>query len=130
MDKKIKARWVKALRSGEYKQGTGYLAKKRGSEARRYCCLGVLCELAVKSGVAERVEDHTGFDERGYRGKGNQDEFRETSLPPRSVVEWAGLERSNPLLGGQNTSDHNDGTGTITRPKSFDEIADLIEEYL
>ena len=40
MDKKIKAKWIKALRSGKYKQGKQYL-KSRG----RYCCLGVLCEV-------------------------------------------------------------------------------------
>lgn len=37
MDQKIKKEWVKALRSGEYKQGRGRL--KCGDE---YCCLGVL----------------------------------------------------------------------------------------
>jgi hypothetical protein len=36
----IKERWIKALRSGEYKQTAGRL-DRNGS----YCCLGVLCEL-------------------------------------------------------------------------------------
>ena len=39
MDKKLKAKWVKALRSGEYKQGKGYL-EDRG----KFCCLGVLAD--------------------------------------------------------------------------------------
>ena len=40
MDKKLKARWVKALRSGKYKQGQGFL--KSGGE---FCCLGVLRDI-------------------------------------------------------------------------------------
>lgn len=43
MDKKLKAKWVKALRSGKYKQCTSELYD---SEAREYCCLGVLCVVA------------------------------------------------------------------------------------
>lgn len=35
-----KDRWVRALRSGDYKQGGGCL-----KHAGRYCCLGVLGEL-------------------------------------------------------------------------------------
>ena len=41
MDKELKAKWVKALRSGEYAQGTGQLR-----DGDSYCCLGVLCEIA------------------------------------------------------------------------------------
>ena len=42
LDKKLKARWVKALRSGRYKQGKGYLQDKDGKN----CCLGVLCRIS------------------------------------------------------------------------------------
>ena len=38
--------WLKALRSGEYKQGKDYLCKDG-----QYCCLGVACEIAPKFGV-------------------------------------------------------------------------------
>lgn len=41
MDKELKTKWVAALRSGEYKQG-----RNRLKWAGRYCCLGVLCEVA------------------------------------------------------------------------------------
>lgn len=41
---KIKDRWVQALRSGEYEQGTGYLCEIDGGVVK-YCCLGVLNEL-------------------------------------------------------------------------------------
>jgi hypothetical protein len=41
MDAKLKAKWVKALRSGEYKQ-----ARKKLRDGENYCCLGVLCQIA------------------------------------------------------------------------------------
>lgn len=44
MKKSIMTKWVKALRSGEYKQGFGYLCNEGN-----HCCLGVLCEIAPKS---------------------------------------------------------------------------------
>lgn len=37
----LKARWVKALRSGKYMQGQNAL--RNGDE---FCCLGVLCEIS------------------------------------------------------------------------------------
>lgn len=42
MDKKLKAKWVKALLSGKYKQGRGMLCR---IEDNSYCCLGVLGEV-------------------------------------------------------------------------------------
>jgi hypothetical protein len=44
VNKQLKAAWIKALRSGEYEQGTELL--KTGDGA--YCCLGVLCKVAGK----------------------------------------------------------------------------------
>ena len=45
MDKKLKKKWVAALRSGEYKKGVGQLCRISPSGAE-YCCLGVLYEVA------------------------------------------------------------------------------------
>jgi hypothetical protein len=50
-------RWVKALRSGEYKQGTGTL----GNAKDGYCCIGVACRIAGapdEALVGENVIDH------------------------------------------------------------------------
>lgn len=44
MNKKLKAKWIKALESGKYRRGKGQLKTKCG----RFCCLGVLCEVAGK----------------------------------------------------------------------------------
>jgi hypothetical protein len=40
MNPEVKARWVAALRSGEYLQGTSTL--RIGDQ---FCCLGVLCDI-------------------------------------------------------------------------------------
>ena len=40
-------RWVDALRSGEYEQGTDALRTAENT----FCCLGVACDLLVKDGV-------------------------------------------------------------------------------
>jgi hypothetical protein len=46
MDAELKAKWVEALRSGKYQQLTpGGLR-----EGDRFCCLGVLCDIAAPSG--------------------------------------------------------------------------------
>lgn len=40
MNPELKAKWVEALRSGEYTQGRGWLCREG-----KYCCLGVLADL-------------------------------------------------------------------------------------
>jgi hypothetical protein len=42
MDKDLKRKWVKALRSGKYKQGKETLNDGHG----HYCCLGVMLRVA------------------------------------------------------------------------------------
>lgn len=69
MKKEFKAKWIAALRSGEYKQTKGHLHDENG-----YCCLGVLCEVT-------QPEDWNGFHFDGYP---NGEEFREFfGLNPR-----------------------------------------------
>jgi hypothetical protein len=44
MREAIAKKWIKALRSGQYKQCQGSLSEEN-EEGRSYCCLGVLCEV-------------------------------------------------------------------------------------
>lgn len=44
MTKEQKAKWIEALRSGDYKQGQGALR-----EDDRFCCLGLACEILNNS---------------------------------------------------------------------------------
>ena len=41
MEAKMKKRWIKALRSGEYEQGREDLKVDE-----KFCCLGVLCDIS------------------------------------------------------------------------------------
>jgi hypothetical protein len=45
MKQDIKQRWVEALRSGKYKQGTGRLRDQNADGDDEFCCLGVLGDL-------------------------------------------------------------------------------------
>lgn len=42
MNAKLKAKWLRALRGGQYKQGTRTLVDATGT---RFCCLGVLADI-------------------------------------------------------------------------------------
>lgn len=89
MDKKVKALWIAALESGEYEQARGSLKKVNSKGEASFCCLGVLCEVAVSEGV----EISTSFRqllEDGSEGRGVYD--NNMDWLPRSVVEWAGMD--------------------------------------
>lgn len=130
MNKNIKKRWVAALRSGDYPQGTGYLqtVDKHGS---RFCCLGVLCDLAEQDGVIKQAEPlanvngeeaHVTYPDPSPTAING----RTASVLPRVVKEWSGLDSTHPLVDGggrfYDLIDLND-EGT-----PFEEIADIIEE--
>lgn len=114
-------KWVRALRSGKYKQTKEVLHRvtKRGKkEVHTYCCLGVACELYIESGG--RL-GRSSANERGaiaYAGS-------RTSLPPK-VQKWLGLTHregslSDPVLGAYCLSNLNDAG------KQFSAIAKVIE---
>lgn len=94
MNPEIKDRWLEKLESGEYDQTSGELRNDEG-----YCCLGVLCEVAVEDGVIERGEE-VGYltAYAGYYSSKSDVPFIENSTLPKEVVEWAGLEDRNPTV--------------------------------
>ena len=55
MKPRIKARWIKALLSGDYTQGRNALKSSTdGGKTFKHCCLGVLCELVDPDGWSNR----------------------------------------------------------------------------
>lgn len=132
MNPKIKAAWAAALRSDEYTQGSGLLARRKVGGSWCHCSLGVLCELAAQAGVVVGVEvpvlncgpyrhhpELSPVFKKLYQG-------RATELP-RVVVEWAGL-RSDTVL----VSLGDGRCSTISRLNdvfyySFAQIADALE---
>lgn len=112
MNKKIKAKWVKALRSGKYKKGIGALKTDEG----KFCCLGVLCDLHAKEKGRKWEKDSVGNPE--YLG--------ELGLLPPMVANWAGLrETEDPETKGTKLSEWNDDLGA-----GFKKIANMIEAEL
>lgn len=85
MNPEIKAEWIAALRSGDYTQGAFVLRSAKDE----YCCLGVLCELAVKHEViAPAVPYESAAGEYKY---GDGEDWSTATLP-KSVQDWAGLD--------------------------------------
>jgi hypothetical protein len=116
MKQEIKERWTTALRSGEYEQGVGYLRYEG-----KFCCLGVLCDLAVKDGVMREKKLPSG-------SYGYGDDKLVGSLPVE-VRDWADLPDGDPEVPFKNLpfplSMLND-----EKELSFKLIADIIERQL
>jgi hypothetical protein len=65
--KEIRDKWLAALRSGEYKQTTSVLRRTISGEPK-YCCLGVLCEVA---GVPREDIDTRGISTYDFGEEGS-----------------------------------------------------------
>jgi hypothetical protein len=104
MNQDVKKMWLEALRSGEYEQTKGKLHRTEVDDVDEeegitvgYCCLGVLCDLAVKEGVAERRTGPYGREEFGdFQTDDIYGGLTSDAVLPRRVMEWAGLSDANP----------------------------------
>lgn len=118
--------WVAALRDTDtYPQTKGALQNEDG-----YCCLGVLCEVAVIAGV----DITKTVNENGvvfYDG--------DCEHLPEAVVKWAGLDSSNPVALVDEDEQDEDGPVRTEREFvmlnddmawSFPAIADVVEAQL
>lgn len=61
---KMKAKWIRALRSGRYKRGKG----KLGNEKMGYCCLGVLAKCTRIELSDHSLNVYSGFLKEGDLG--------------------------------------------------------------
>jgi hypothetical protein len=103
MLKKVKDKWVAALRSGDYKQGRN----KMRSFEDEFCCLGVLCDIVDKS--TWRPYNHGYYKHDGVASLPSDSIRKEVKITDTQVSELAELTDSG---------------------KDFKEIADYIEENL
>lgn len=123
MQEEIKRQWINRLLSGMYPQGFNKL--RRDTEGKSfYCCLGVLCELALQAGIVTRVPDSDIREpdatvHRYISVKEPEGDFSALYLP-KAVAEWAELDD----VPQKNLAQMND-TG-----ESFDAIAAQIERDL
>ncbi len=95
-------KWIAALESGEYEQTTGRLARDGEDGKRRFCCLGVACDLAVKDGIIQVREDAFGTIEYGdfSASEYNEDDdvnFSDAVLPVK-VMKALGVESRDPVV--------------------------------
>lgn len=115
----FKAEWIKALRSGKYKQGRGYL-KIDGS----YCCLGVSCIVAgIDPEIIEGSENPESPYHNGYELISNLPERVQNNVP---FILRDNNEESDII---NTLTKMNDGVGNCPQ-RSFNEIADYIEKNL
>jgi hypothetical protein len=95
MNSQVKEKWIDALRSGKYEQGS---EKLRGYEG--YCCLGVLCDLYAQE--QNKEWDFRGYSENSEEESPDKMDYwyfdGESEFLPDSVREWAGMAVSNPLV--------------------------------
>jgi len=91
MNAEVKQKWIDALRSGNYEQGSERLRSVTG-----YCCLGVLCDLYAQEHNVEwefRGNEETNLQPMDYWYFDDQSEFL-----PKCVMNWAGLINYNPQV--------------------------------
>lgn len=122
MNPEIKALWLAALRSGKYRQGKGTLHNLQDDT---FCCLGVLCEVAVGANIVDSKPRVSGK----LTGYGVT---QSVSTLPREVVKWAGMpddagSLNRSVYGGARDHfslvDLNDEAGC-----TFEQIANVIEQ--
>jgi len=118
MDESIKQKWIEALESGQYQQGTGALALEDG---KKHCCLGVLCDLYhEETGKGKWYDTKSNTPVQDFSVEGDEGD----GVLPNPVKEWAGLSSSVPSVGVTSlTSLNDDGY-------SFETIASKIEKHL
>ena len=130
MNKDIKAEWVKKLRSGAYLQTKNVLKRTEpdvgnsGIVPSGYCCLGVLCEIAVENEIGVWVA--TGRDYAGFSRSG------QSAFLPTDVARWAEIRYS--AYSSDDDDEDADVIGELMGMNDsgvpFAEIADYIEEHL
>jgi hypothetical protein len=119
MNAEIAQKWAAKLRSGDYKQGTGYL-----NNEDQFCCLGVLCELAIEEGVpvtkfTQRIESY--YKRSRYDGE-------EYELPT-VVQEWADMRDPRGTFKAPGEVLFRSLTQLNDAQTSFSVIADYIDRY-
>lgn len=86
--KQVYTKWLAALRSGKYKQMQEKLRGQTDSGAVGFCCLGVLCDLAVKDGGGTG-EGWFG-DYVSFENKHGETELH-SGIPPESMTNYLGI---------------------------------------
>lgn len=103
MNQALKAKWVEALRSGQYQQAR---KKLKDEQTGAMCCLGVLREVITPGSVE----------------KNDEDEYLPQRMRLSATLTWSQQNQLAQMNDGNRCSD--------IRQHSFAEIADWIEANL
>lgn len=134
MKQNIMKKWVKALRSGKYKQGKGTLKQYDSKGVAQHCCLGVLCELynhtmrkSKEKTLPEKVYDNDSHFSHGYCRFGGKKEDL-----PKEVKDWAGMRNSLGKFQANKVDEYGDREECLADLNDcgtkFKTIADIIEK--
>ncbi|KKM24113.1 hypothetical protein LCGC14_1608420 [marine sediment metagenome] len=94
-------KWVEALRSGLYKQGTTVLKILPTGQRKltRFCCLGVLCDLYEQETGNKLDWQSEHFCEKNWLGVCESSLGGVTTITlPDVVRNWAGLSNNDPYV--------------------------------
>ncbi len=130
MNPEVKKKWIDALRSGWYDQGSEKLRSVTG-----YCCLGVLCDLYTQETKLVGWEFRGAFKEENTQPTDYWYFDGEGEFLPESVKEWAGLPVGNPSVRVDVTDNDDEDDWFYTDEianlndsgYTFDELSNLIE---
>jgi hypothetical protein len=130
-------KWVQALRSGKYRQGSGTLRRWVDGTETAYCCLGVACDVLDPNGWTDLSTHKFGagyLDEEGVERLGLSIGLTEAAaaqgaftLPQDVLVslnDEGMFKRGNHAYTVKGVVDAETG---LMQPFTFDEIADIIE---
>lgn len=119
LPKAFKNKWIKALRSGKYKQGNGSLYNKKDDS---YCCLGLgaaICGISLES-----------LEGKGLLINNAEKKIRGINKIPKpligSVLKIS--NKYNPIV--DKLVDMNDNMMNMKHKYSFKRIATWIEKHL
>jgi hypothetical protein len=100
MNREVMEKWVAALRSGNYAQGTGCLRHSLSDGTPAYCVLGVLCQIHADETRSARwgYEYSDGTYAYGRHGLWPSQSDESIHVLPLCVQEWAGLRTASGRL--------------------------------
>lgn len=119
---------TRVLRSRKYRQTTGKLSRyDRIAKKRKFCCLGVACEVAKAAGLDITIRRDPERDIYSYNGS--------TEILPVDVMRWYGFDSMNPNLktDAKHVPEHRRSIMTAAELNdenglTFRQIADAIEK--
>jgi hypothetical protein len=118
MKKTVMKKWVKALRSGKFKQTKNRLKRTNDQGKVSHCCLGVLCELYNDEMIKNKKEK---LKETTQSSAYDKEQMTHSfdgidDILPKKVMNWSGL--------GTEEGEFDATNPTTTKPLKLTEMND------